>query len=291
MYIGRFAPTPSGPLHLGSLIAALGSFLDARAQGGRWLVRIEDIDPPRCMPGAADTILRQLEAYGLYGDGEVVYQSRRTEAYREALEQLRALGLAYPCTCSRSEIRSRAKRFGAEGPIYPGTCRLLPGKAGQQQALRLDTRTADIRFEDRARGRIRQDIEAEIGDFVIWRVEDLASYHLAVVVDDAWQGITDIVRGADLLDSTPRQILLQQLLGLPQPRYMHLPLALAENGQKLSKQNLAPPLPLETPTADLLHALRFLGQPLDEGMSGASPVEVLEWAIAHWTPEAVSAAP
>lgn len=287
MYTGRFAPTPSGPLHFGSLIAALASFLDARAHGGRWLVRIEDLDPPRCRPGAADTILRQLEAHGLEWDGEVVHQSSRTEAYREALEALRRLGLAYPCTCSRTEIRAQSSRMGREGPIYPGTCRMRPRIPGRQHAVRLDTRGAVIDFTDRLYGPIRQDIENELGDFVIWRVEDIASYHLAVVVDDTWQGVTFVVRGADLLDSTPRQILLQRLLGLAEPRYLHLPLALAANGQKLSKQNLAPALALETSARELVRALHFLGQSPEPELAGARPEEIVAWAIPRWRPEAI----
>lgn len=291
MYIGRFAPTPSGPLHFGSLIAALASFLDARAAGGRWLLRIEDLDPPRCMPGTADTILRQLEAHGLEWDGEVVYQSARTEDYREALEELRRLGLAYPCTCSRTEIRAQSTRMGAEGPIYPGTCRGRHPIPGRQHAMRLDTRGVVIQFEDRLHGLVRQDIGQELGDFVIWRVEDIASYHLAVVVDDAWQGVTDVVRGFDLIDSTPRQILLQRLLGLPTPRYLHLPLALAPNGQKLSKQNLAPALALETSARELVRALGFLGQTPDEQLTEARPEEILAWAVRHWRPAAIPLMP
>lgn len=287
MYTGRFAPTPSGPLHFGSLIAALASFLDARASEGRWLVRIEDIDPPRCMPGAADMILRQLEAYGLEWDGEVIHQSARTEAYREALEALRHLERTYPCTCSRTDIRATATRTGLEGPIYPGTCRARHLQPGHQRAMRLDTGDAVIRFEDRVRGPIRQDIPNELGDFVVWRVEDIASYHLAVVVDDAWQGVTDVVRGADLLDSTARQIFIQQLLGLPQPGYLHLPLALAANGQKLSKQNLAPAIALDNARGELVRALRFLGQPAPDELTEGTPGEILDWAIRHWRPSTI----
>ncbi|MDM7322303.1 MAG: tRNA glutamyl-Q(34) synthetase GluQRS [Gammaproteobacteria bacterium] len=290
MYIGRFAPTPSGPLHFGSLIAALASWLDARAHGGRWLVRIEDLDPPRCLPSAADTILRQLEAHGLTWDGEVVYQSTRTEAYREAREALRRLGLAYPCSCSRTDIRAQATRMGVDGPIYPGTCRMHPPLADRRQAIRLDTHGALIEFSDRLFGTIQQDIGNALGDFVIWRVEDIASYHLAVVVDDAWQGVTDVVRGADLLESTPRQIWLQRLLGLPTPRYLHLPLALAPNGQKLSKQNLAPALALEAAAAQLIRALAFLGQAPEPGLAEARPEEIVTWAIPRWRPETIPTA-
>ncbi len=287
MYTGRFAPTPSGPLHFGSLVAALASFLDARAHGGRWLVRIEDLDPPRSQPGAADTILRQLEAHGLEWDGEVIYQSQRSAAYREALQALHRLGHAYACTCSRREIRARATRWGAEGPIYPGTCRGGHAEPGRRHAMRLHTLGAVIGFDDRLHGPVRQDIALEVGDFVIWRVEDIASYHLAVVVDDAWQGVSDIVRGADLLDSTPRQLLLQRLLGLPTPRYLHLPLALGPDGQKLSKQNLAPPLCLDAAAPSLVRALDFLGQSPDKGLVEAAPGDILAWAIPRWRPQRI----
>ncbi|HET20510.1 MAG TPA: tRNA glutamyl-Q(34) synthetase GluQRS, partial [Chromatiales bacterium] len=196
-----------------------------------------------------------------------------------------------PCTCSRTSVRAQATRMGIEGPIYPGTCRGRHPIPGRQHAMRLDTRGAVIEFEDRLQGVIRQDIGLALGDFVIWRVEDIASYHLAVVVDDAWQGVTDVVRGHDLLDSTPRQILLQRLLGLPTPRYLHLPLALGPDGQKLSKQNLAPALALETSARELARALDFLGQSPDEALREARPAEILAWAVRNWRPAAIPLMP
>lgn len=287
MYIGRFAPTPSGPLHFGSLVAALGSWLDARAHGGHWFLRIEDIDTPRCMPGAVDIILRQLEAHGLTWDGEVVFQSARHEAHRAAADELVRRGWAYPCQCSRTLVHRQATRIGREGPIYPGTCRLHPPLPGQRHALRLMTDGAYVTFIDRRCGPCQQDLAQALGDFVIWRVENIASYHLAVVVDDAWQGVTHVVRGADLLDSTPRQIWLQHLLRLPIPRYLHLPLALAHNGQKLSKQNLAPALRLDQAPSQLVQALTFLGHPPPPELEHATCEALLTWAVDHWQTAAI----
>ena len=292
MVIGRFAPTPSGGLHFGSLVAALASFLSARRQGGRWLVRMEDVDTPRCEPGADALILRQLEQYALHWDGEVLFQSTRAEAYRAARDALMQAGLAYVCACSRSQIRAAAARWNNEGAVYPGTCRTRGGRMEKGQAVRLDAAAVQmgqaIAFNDDARGAFISDIAQDWGDFVLWRVEDMAAYHLAVVVDDDWQGVTEVVRGSDLLDSTPRQILLQRALGLPTPRYAHVPLALAANGQKLSKQNHAPCLPIKSPSEDLWDALVFLGERPPMDLHGASPVELLAWALEK--PERVSAA-
>lgn len=245
---GRFAPSPTGPLHFGSLVAATASWLDARASRGEWLLRMEDVDTPRCVPGAADHILRTLDGFGLHWDSEVVYQSRRTELYREALDQLVREGNAYGCACSRIPGR------------YPGTCR--NGSAAMPRAWRVLTADAgEICFEDRAAGRYCQDVHSEVGDFVILRADGLFAYQLAVVVDDALQGITDIVRGGDLLDNTPRQIWLQQLLGYSTPRYLHTPVATNADGQKLSKQTRAPAVdPREWRTV-LPKVLAFLGQP------------------------------
>ncbi len=285
MVIGRFAPTPSGGLHFGSLIAALASFLHARRQGGRWLVRMEDVDAPRCVPGADALILRQLALYGLHWDGEVVYQSQRAEAYRAARDALLDKGLAYACRCSRVQVRAAATHFGSEGAIYPGTCRGLGLRAEAGLAVRLDTQrvqgVGSVRFVDGLHGAIEHDVAADLGDFVLWRVEDCAAYHLAVVVDDAWQGVTEVVRGSDLLDSTPRQILLQRALGLPAPRYAHVPLALGGNGQKLSKQNLAPVLPIKSPGEDVWDALAFLGERPPLELRGAMPQEQLHWALSR----------
>jgi len=231
-YRGRFAPSPTGPLHFGSLVAALGSYLDAKAHGGEWLVRIEDIDTPRVVPGAADHILRTLERFGLHWDGPVLYQSSRIEAYESALDDLRRRGLVFPCSCSRKDIGDR----------YPGTCRA--GQRGRCDALswRLRVSGEQVEFEDRRLGLQRQNVEDYIGDFVLKRTDGLFAYQMAVVVDDAAQGITDVVRGEDLLDSTARQILLQRALGFPRPRYLHLPVVLNKLGQKLSKQTGALPL-------------------------------------------------
>ncbi|GAA0637544.1 tRNA glutamyl-Q(34) synthetase GluQRS [Halomonas beimenensis] len=278
-YRGRFAPTPSGPLHFGSLVAALASFLDARHARGHWALRIEDIDPPRCPPGAADTILRQLEAFGLHWDGRVRYQQDRGQAYAEALKRLEARGLAYPCSCSRKQWR--------EHPVYPGWCRDGLEEPGKPVAWRLrsDLGPRPIRWQDRLFGLQTLD-PAALGDVVLKRKDDLWAYQLAVVVDDADQGITEVVRGADLLDNTPWQRQLQHALGLPEPRYLHLPLILGDDGQKLSKQNLAPPLPATEPEArPLLHrALVALDQAPPAELASAPATEQLAWAIAHWDP-------
>jgi glutamyl-Q tRNA(Asp) synthetase len=231
-YRGRFAPSPTGPLHFGSLVAALGSYLDAKAHGGEWLVRMEDIDTLRVAPGAADDILRTLERFGLEWDGPVLYQSSRLAAYEAALEDLRAGGLVFACGCSRKDVGDR----------YPGTCR--EGACGRLDRLSWRLRVTDevVEFADRRLGPQSQNVEEYVGDFVLKRADGLYAYQLAVVVDDAYQGITDVVRGEDLLDSTARQILLQRALRLPQPRYLHLPLALNSANEKLSKQTGAAPL-------------------------------------------------
>jgi glutamyl-Q tRNA(Asp) synthetase len=284
-YRGRFAPSPTGSLHFGSLVAALGSFLDARAQGGVWLVRMEDLDPTREVPGAAEQILCDLEAFGLEWDERVEYQSTRGSVYREALARLQGHGLVYACGCSRREIRQNS-RLGAEGPIYSGTCRngLPPGC--NSHSLRLRTRPGPIILEDRFQGTLQQDLELEVGDFVIRRADGLFAYQLAVVLDDAWQGITQVMRGADLLLSTPRQMYLQDLLGLPRPAYAHLPLAVDAEGRKLSKQLASQPVDPDRPAPALHAALSHLGQPLPEPRMDR-PREILDWALAHWEPARV----
>ncbi|WP_458527383.1 tRNA glutamyl-Q(34) synthetase GluQRS [Onishia taeanensis] len=277
-YRGRFAPTPSGPLHFGSLVAALGSYLDARRAGGRWELRIEDIDPPRCPPGSSDTILRQLEAFGLHWDGEVRYQHRRDAAYQAALERLADAGLAYPCSCSRKQWR--------EHSVYPGWCREAPCAPDAPLAWRLrsDLGLRPVAWQDRLYGRQRLD-PAELGDVVLKRKDALWAYQLAVVVDDADQGITDVVRGVDLLDNTPWQRQLQDALGLPEPRYLHLPLIIGDDGQKLSKQNLARALPEDARVRPLLHqALRALGQAPDPALAGAPVEDQLAAAMRAWDP-------
>ena len=277
-YTGRFAPSPTGPLHFGSLVAALGSYLDARAQDGRWLVRMEDLDPPREMPDAADDILRTLEDFALHYDGEVMYQSQRHAAYQAALENLIAQGFAYPCACTRREIREA----GLPGGIYPGTCRngLPDGRAARSIRARLDD--SIVRFTDRLQGPVEEHLATRAGDFILRRADGLYAYQLAVVVDDAAQGITDIVRGADLLDSTCRQIWLQHRLGLPTPAYLHLPVAVKADGAKLSKQTFAAPLDRKQPTTALARALRFLGHPVPDELEQVSPAEFLEWAKEVW---------
>lgn len=280
-YRGRFAPSPTGSLHFGSLVAALGSYLDAKHNNGIWLVRIEDLDTPRTVKGAADDILRALEACGLHWDETVVYQSRRTAAYQTAFERLLTDNLLYPCACSRKEIADSALHHGDE-LIYPGTCRngLPQGKTAR--AWRVRVNDARIDFTDSLQGNIVQNLASEIGDFVVLRADGLFAYQLAVVVDDAAQGITHVVRGADLLHSTTRQIYLQRLLGLPTPAYTHLPIAVNAQGEKLGKQTLAAPVDPYKPVAVLLRALAFLRQQPPAELSGQDPDSVLSWAIAHW---------
>jgi glutamyl-Q tRNA(Asp) synthetase len=281
-YRGRFAPSPTGPLHFGSLVAAIGSYLDARAHDGEWLVRMEDLDPPREAPGAAADILRTLESLGLRWDGAVLRQTERGGAYRAALAELERRGATYACACTRREIGDSALA-GIDGSlVYPGTCRngLPPGRTARATRVRVDD--AAIEFEDAVQGQMRQRLATDVGDFVLRRADGLFAYQLAVVVDDAAQGITDVVRGADLLDSAPRQIFLQRLLGVPTPRYLHLPVATNAVGDKLSKQTLAPPIDRTRPGAALLAALDFLGQRPDSRLVDALPADVLAVAISRW---------
>ncbi|WP_295636932.1 tRNA glutamyl-Q(34) synthetase GluQRS [uncultured Methylibium sp.] len=286
-YVGRFAPSPTGPLHAGSLVAALGSWLDARAHGGRWLLRIEDVDTPRCVPGADMEILRQLDALGLRADEPPQWQSRREAPYAAALDRLIAAGRVYPCACTRQDIvlalaaQGRTRERHAE-LTYPGTCRPehggLRGRAARTWRLRVDD-GAMLRWTDRRLGAQVQDVAAEVGDFVLRRADGLWAYQLAVVVDDAEQAVTDIVRGEDLADNTPRQILLQRALDLPTPRYLHLPLVRAADGEKLSKQHGAPPLDTDDPQGVLAAAASVLGLVLDRQASTAA---WLDTAVAAW---------
>ena len=279
-YVGRFAPSPTGWLHAGSMVAALASWLDARAHGGRWLVRIEDVDGPRCIAGADDAILRQLADCGLHPDAPPLRQSDRGALYAQALERLHAAGLAYGCRCTRREIAQALQARGLDRErhgdlVYPGTCRpggLQPVPRPEARAVRLltcadDGRDTVIDWTDRRLGAQRQNLSREVGDFVLRRADGLWAYQLAVVVDDAAQGVTDIVRGEDLADNTPRQILLRRHLGLPQPRHLHTPLVLAADGQKLSKQNGAAPVDTGRPAEVLAAAARALGLDLAEGLS------------------------
>ncbi|HEY3049646.1 MAG TPA: tRNA glutamyl-Q(34) synthetase GluQRS [Polaromonas sp.] len=307
-YIGRFAPSPTGPLHAGSLVAALASWLDARAHGGRWLVRIEDVDTPRCVPGADETILQQLAAFGLVPDEPPVYQSQRSALYQRALDRLVARGLAYPCGCTRQDI---ARALAAAGQarerhgelVYPGTCRQgLNGRTarawrllttvheenmptaltGRAQSAIKSIANSDtlVVWHDRLLGAQTQNVSREVGDFVLKRADGFWAYQLAVVVDDAAQGITDIVRGQDLADNTARQILLQRALGLPEPRYLHTPLVLGANGEKLSKQNGAQPLDTHQPLAALAQAGQLLG--LHVSGHASTPAKWLQQAVPQW---------
>jgi len=277
-YRGRFAPSPTGPLHLGSLTAALASYLDARANNGVWLVRIEDLDPPREMPGATRMILGALEKLGLYWDEDVVLQSQRHEAYAEALQTLAGQNYIYACVCTRHQVT-------AHQGYYSGTCRDLQLPAVAGSALRCRIQDLDLHFTDRLQGEVHQHLATQCGDFVIKRKDGLFAYQLAVVVDDAWQGITDVVRGIDLLDSTPRQIYLQWLLQLPAIRYAHTPVVVDNTGQKLSKQQHAAPLALQNPAGTLIKGLTCLLQSPPQELTLATVEEILDWGVRNWQPE------
>lgn len=282
MYTGRFAPSPTGLLHIGSLLTAVASYADAHSNGGKWLVRMEDLDPPREMAGAASHILHTLEAFGFEWDGEVAYQSRRYALYEETLCRLKTAGLVYPCHCSRKDWQTGARR-GADGFVYNGRCRhpgQRPAPQGKQPAWRIRVPDRVIGFSDGIVGDYAQNLAGDIGDFVLLRADGYWAYQLAVVADDAEQGVTHIVRGQDLLVSTPRQIYLQQCLGVPTPRYAHLPLLTNAQGQKWSKQTLAPALDLNRREQLLRQVFRYLNLP--EAPETDRPAELLDWAVAHW---------
>jgi glutamyl-Q tRNA(Asp) synthetase len=290
--IGRFAPSPTGPLHLGSLVAALGSYLMAKSCGGKWVLRMEDLDQPRVAPGVADDMLKTLELLGFQWDGEVVYQSRRTEQYHAAADQLVRQGLAYACGCTRSEIAQIASAPHQDITVYPGICRngLPPEKV--ERALRVKVYDEIISFEDGVMGRYSQHLTSSCGDFVIHRADGLYAYHLAVVVDDAAAGVNQVVRGADLLSSTPRQIYLQRIFDYAAPSYSHLPLVSGPGGAKLSKRDNAVSLAAGRDLARdggelLVGALRFLGQEPPEELAAASPEEILHWSTANFIPASV----
>jgi len=281
-YVGRFAPSPTGPLHFGSLIAAVASYCDARANNGTWLVRMEDLDKPREMTGAADDILDTLHIYGFAWDGEVVYQSQRAELYKHALDQLQQLGKLYGCTCSRKEIADSAVKIGIEGIIYPKTCLSKPIQFTERQAWRIKTTSECIAFNDRIQGVIKQNLAEDIGDFVLKRADGLYAYQIAVVVDDADQNVTHIVRGADLLNSTTRQIYLQRCLNYSAIQYAHVPVVANANGEKFSKQTLATPLDKRKPVESLWLALDFLQQAPPITLRNSSIDQLWNWAITHW---------
>ena len=280
-YVGRFAPSPTGPLHLGSLVAAIASYLQAKANAGKWLLRIEDIDPPREQPGATDSILEALERYGFEWDGDTIYQSRSHDLHVAALHELLQRKLAYPCGCSRRDLSDQPR--GPLGVIYPGTCR--QGCDAQETAIRLLTDDKPITFEDALQGTQTQRLESESGDFVIRRRDGLIAYQLAVVVDDEAQQISEVVRGIDIMDSTARQIRLQRLLGYPTPRYMHIPIITHANGDKLSKLTGAQAIPLHDVCATLAAALRALQQEPPEDLEKAPLQDIWNWAVENWRPE------
>ncbi|WP_028007624.1 tRNA glutamyl-Q(34) synthetase GluQRS [Solimonas flava] len=284
-YCGRFAPTPSGPLHLGSLLTALASYLDARCNDGRWLLRIDDLDRPRCVPGADTQILRQLEAHALYWDEAPRYQSQHLAEYESALARLAAQGWLYACRCTRAALAASALP-GPDGPVYPGTCRTLR-LAFDDQALRVSVPDGLLRLDDRIQGRLQRDAASELGDFVVRRRDGIIGYHLACAVDEAAQGITDVVRGADLIGATFAQNVLQQALALPTPRYAHVPVLVDASGHKLSKQNHAAPLDTAEAGANLWLCLRWLRQMPPAALRDAAPAEILTWGIAHWHADAL----
>lgn len=277
-YVGRFAPSPTGPLHFGSLLAAAASYLQARHLGGRWLLRVEDIDPPREQPDAADRIIEALQRYGFQWDGPVIYQSASHAAHAAALNRLQEAGHAYPCGCSRSDLADAPR--GPLGIIYPGTCRT--GCTASETAVRVRTDDSPLGFVDGLQGAHQERLESESGDFVVWRRDGLVAYHLAVVVDDHEQGITEIVRGIDLMDSTCRQIWLQRLLGFPTPSYQHIPVATHADGQKLSKLTGATAVPLGRPHETLMQVLAALRQRPPRNLRGASLDSIWAWAIENW---------
>jgi len=294
VYLGRFAPSPTGPLHAGSLVAALASWIDARVHQGKWLVRLEDVDTPRCEPGSAETILGQLSTCGLLSDGQVLWQSQRTAAYQSALDKLVQLGWAYPCACSRKAIEVAQAALGHQRArhspaVYPGTCRQgLKGRTGRAWRLNVQRVMQELKLDnplvwrDRWLGEQTQDVIQDVGDFVLMRADGLWAYQLAVVVDDAAQGVTHVVRGSDLADNTARQVVLQRALGLPKPVYMHTPLVMGVNGEKLSKQNGAQALDLREPLAALNAAAQVLGLPACHAtLAEAMSIWLSAWPLKH----------
>lgn len=283
MYIGRFAPSPTGPLHFGSLIAAVASYCDAKANHGKWLIRMEDLDQPRTIPGVADNILSTLQAFGFVWNDEIIYQSQRTAIYATALQTLKQQNIIYPCACSRKEIADSAITSGIEGLIYPKTCLLHPTKASYTKiAYRIIVPDNTLSFTDQIQGEITQNLAREIGDFIIKRADEIFAYQFAVVVDDAEQGITHVIRGADLLNSTPRQIYLQYLLQHATPHYAHFPIVVNAVGEKLSKQTLAKAIHPKEANKLIFDALNFLGQSPPTVIKNATLDEVWHWAISNW---------
>jgi glutamyl-Q tRNA(Asp) synthetase len=273
--VGRFAPSPSGPLHLGSLCTALASFIDARSRGGRWLVRIDDLDRPRCAPGAVEQILHTLENHALEWDGEILYERERLPRYQAALAELATAGLTYRCRCSRSLLSDA---------VYPGYCRRRPPAADQPCAIRVIAPARSIAFDDLLQGRFEQRLDRDVGDFIVQRRDGIVAYQLAVVVDDIDQGITHVLRGADLLDNTPRQLLLFEYLHARSPHYAHIPVLIDRSGRKLSKQTLAPAIDDEQASTNLTLLLSLLHHTPPAELRHAPPAELLQWAVGAWDP-------
>jgi len=285
-YRGRFAPSPTGPLHLGSLVAAMASYLQASVNDGEWLLRIENIDPPREVPGATQSIIQSLQAHGFAWHGDILYQQDNDPVFRDAVQALLDRQLAYACICTREQVRATA-RVGKSGPIYPGTCanKQLDATGAAPTAIRVSTADANAAFEDGLQGHVESDLATQIGDFIVRRKDGLIGYNLAVVVDDHHQQMTEIVRGADLLDFTPAQIHVQRLLGLDTPRYVHIPVLINPDGSKLSKQTGAPPLDDLRAAENLFEGLRLLRQQPPTRLANAPVDEIWAWARKHWRME------
>jgi len=281
-YRGRFAPSPTGPLHLGSMLTAVGSYLQAKHNNGKWLVRMEDLDPPRQIPGAADNILRTLEKFGLHWDEEILYQSQHHEYYRDALHQLKEQELIYPCSCSRKSIHESGATTGKIGLIYPGTCRNNIETSWKNKSIRINVPNDKLQFIDLIQGNISQQLDIDIGDIILQRADSLFAYHIAVVVDDYLQNITEIVRGYDLLNCTPIHIHLQQCLNYTSPKYAHLPIIVDKHNVKLSKQTGANSIENESPSDILLKVLTLLNQNPPRELVDATKYEILIWATQHW---------
>lgn len=287
-YVGRFAPSPTGPIHIGSLLAAVASYCDAKANNGLWLLRMEDLDTPRVMRGAAEHIVQTLAGFGFAWDGDILYQSQQSAAYEEALAQLNALQLLYPCTCSRKEIADSSQRHGIDGLVYPGTCLKQPIKPRAAIATRIQVHDFTACFHDLIQGSMTQSLRTDIGDFILKRADGVFAYQLAVVVDDAQQGITHIIRGADLLNSTPRQLYLQQVLGYSRPAYGHIPVVINAAGEKLSKQTKAAAIDITLASQQLYQALHMLNQQPPAELRHAPLHTIWQWAFAHWQLAAIA---
>lgn len=283
VYRGRFAPSPTGPLHIGSLYTAVASYLQARAQDGRWLLRIDDLDPFRCKPRYSDQILRTLERYRLHWDEPALYQSKRHDNYRAAIEQLQQQALLYPCQCSRKDLTLRHVING----VYDRHCLKHPILSSQHAALRIKLTTDKIRFNDQVQGQQQQDLRQQVGDFIVFRKDQVYAYHLAVIIDDAEQNITEVLRGYDLLDSTYRQIFLQHKLGIDTPQYAHIPTINDDSGTKLSKQTYAPDIALSPVRATLINILHYLNLSPPQDLINCDTNDILQWAINEWSIKAI----